>query len=90
MEGWHAEACSAASLREGPDPARSRDTEFFSPNDFAASTALIDEALTQPPSCSAKTNVLSYFKREKKYKKTSYASKLPIWDRKHVPSKQEL
>lgn len=59
MEGWHEAACSAAFWSEGPDPASSRDTWFSSAKDFAASTALIDEAVTEPPSCSAKTKVLS-------------------------------
>lgn len=59
-EGWHDAACEATSLIEGPDPARSTDIEFSSPKDLAASIALNDEVLIEPPSCSAKTNVLSY------------------------------
>lgn len=62
--GWH-EAAWAASRKEGPDPASSIDTELSSPKDFVASTALNDEALIEPPSCSAKTNVLIYMNSEK-------------------------
>lgn len=60
MEGWDEAACAAASLRDWPDPASSNDTELSPSKDFAASTALNDEVLIDPPSCSANTNVLSY------------------------------
>lgn len=60
MEGWNEAACAAASWREGPDPASNIETKLSSLKDFAASTALKDWALREPPSCSAKTNVLSY------------------------------
>lgn len=63
MEGWHEAACAAACWREGPDPANNIETELSSFNDFAASTTLNDWALSKPPSCSANTNVLSYYER---------------------------
>ena len=95
MEGWHEAACSAASLRDGPDPASSRDTEFSLPIDFAASTALIDEALIEPPSCSAKTKVLSYCKEkntERKITENSLCIKLLIYanEKRNIVSSNKL
>lgn len=63
MEGWHEAAWAAASCREEPEPAINRDTELSTPKRLAASTALNDKALIEPPSCSAKTRVLSYVKK---------------------------
>lgn len=64
IEGWHEAAYLAASWTEGPDPASSIEIELSLPKDSAATTALKDWALTEPPSCSPKTSVLIYSGRK--------------------------
>ena len=63
-EGWHEAACAAASWREGPDPANSTEMELSLLKELAAATALTDGAFIEPPSCSARTNVLTYIEKD--------------------------
>lgn len=63
MEGWHEAARAAAFCKEEPEPASNKDTGLSLDTNLAASTAHNDEALMEPPSCSAKTSVLSYLNK---------------------------
>lgn len=63
-DGWHEAARAAASWREGPDPANSMEMELSLLKELAAATALTDGAFIEPPSCSARTNVLTYIEKD--------------------------
>lgn len=63
-EGWHDAAWDAALRRARPDPPKRTVTDFSLLTTAAAAIALKDDCFTNPPSCSAKTNVLTLEKSE--------------------------
>lgn len=72
IEGWEDAAWEAAFWRDEPDPPKSTETDFSLFTAAAAATALKEDCFTNPPSCSANTNVLIYT-----IIKLNYKEKLP-------------